>query len=171
MSRRSGTVPLLAAIIAGRMAKTKSSRAASVTVRILREADLHNGFLETLDALRPASDLAPERAAEVFRRLDGNPDCVVAVAVAGGRVVGAATLLIEHKFINQAGRAGHIEDVAVAADQQGRGIGSALIRYLLERAAEAGCYKTIIDCADDVVPFYERLGFRRRTNGMDFRHR
>ena len=177
MSRRSGTVPLLAAIIAGRMAKTKSSRAASVTVRILREADLHNGFLETLDALRPASDLAPERAAEVFRRLDGNPqasssaDCVVAVAVAGGRVVGAATLLIEHKFINQAGRAGHIEDVAVAADRQGTGIGGALIRYLLARAAEAGCYKTIIDCADDVVPFYERLGFRRRTNGMDFRHR
>ena len=132
---------------------------------------MHNGFLETLDALRPASDLAPQRAREVFRRLDGNPDCVVAVAEAGGSVVGAATLLIEHKFINQAGRAGHIEDVAVAANRQGTGIGGALIRYLLARAAEAGCYKTILDCADDVVPFYERLGFRRRTNGMDFRHR
>ena len=98
-------------------------------------------------------------------------DCVVAVAEVEGRVVGAATLLVEHKFINQAGRAGHIEDVAVAVDQQGRGVGGALIRYLLERAATAGCYKTILDCADDVVPFYERLGFRRRTNGMDFRHR
>ena len=109
--------------------------------------------------------------AEVFRRLDGNPDCVVAVAEVEGRVVGAATLLIEHKFINQAGRAGHIEDVAVAVGQQGSGVGSALIRYLLERAAAAGCYKTILDCADDVAPFYERFGFRRRTVGMDFRHR
>ena len=153
------------------MVKTSDRDGARVRVRPLREADLHNGFLETLDALRPASDLAPQRAREVFRRLDGNPDCVVAVAVAGGRVVGAATLLIEHKFINQAGRAGHIEDVAVAADRQGTGIGGALIRYLLARAAEAGCYKTILDCADDVVPFYERLGFRRHTNGMDFRHR
>ena len=143
---------------------------AAVTIRTLREGDLANGFLETLDALRPASDLAPERAREVFRRLEGNPDCVVAVAEVGGRIVGAATLLVEHKFINQAGRAGHIEDVAVAVGQQGRGIGRALIRYLLERAAEAGCYKTILDCADDVLPFYERLGFRRRTNGMDFRH-
>ena len=100
---------------------TRARQVTPVRVRPLREDDLTNGFLETLDALRPASDLAQQRAAEVFRRLDGNPDCVVAVAEAGGRVVGAATLLIEHKFINQAGRAGHIEDVAVAADRQGRG--------------------------------------------------
>lgn len=150
---------------------TRDRDGASVRIRPLREADLSNGLLETLDALRPASDLAPERAVEVFRRLDRNPDCVVAVAEVEGRVVGAATLLVEHKFINQGGRAGHIEDVAVAVGQQGRGIGQALIRYLLQCAAEAGCYKTILDCADDVLPFYERLGFRRRTNGMDFRHR
>ena len=153
------------------MLDTSSRDVVSVRVRTLRESDLGNGFLESLDALRTASDLAPERALEVFRRLERNPDCVVAVAEVDGRVVGAATLLVEHKFINQAGRAGHIEDVAVAVEQQGRGIGRALIRYLLERAREAGCYKTILDCADDVVPFYEGLGFRHRTNGMDFRHR
>ena len=153
------------------MVGTSARDAAPVRVRPLREADLGKGFLEALDALRPASDLAPERALEVFRRLDRNPDCVVAVAEVEGRIAGAATLLIEHKFINQGGVAGHIEDVAVAAGQQGRGIGSALIRYLLARAEAAGCYKTTLDCADGVMPFYRRLGFRRRTNGMDFRHR
>ena len=152
------------------VAETSACDVAPVTVRPLREGDLNNGFLEALDALRPASGLAQERAVEVFRHLERNPDCVVAVAEVDGRVVGAATLLVEHKFINQAGRAGHIEDVAVAVEQQGKGIGRALVRYLLERAAAAGCYKTILDCADDVVPFYERLGFQRRTNGMDFRH-
>ena len=153
------------------MVGTSAGVAGPVTVRPLREADLGNGFLEALDALRPASDLAPERALEVFRRLQRNPDCVVAVAEVEGRVVGAATLLIEHKFINRGGIAGHIEDVAVAAGQQGRGIGSALIRFLLARAEAAGCYKTTLDCADDVMPFYRRLGFRHRNNGMDFRHR
>ena len=151
--------------------ETSAHDAAPVRVRPLREADLGNGFLEALDALRPASGLAPERALEVFRRLDRNPDCVVAVAEVDGRIAGAATLLIEHKFINQGGVAGHIEDVAVAAGQQDRGIGSALIRYLLARAEAAGCYKTTLDCADGVMPFYQRLGFRRRSNGMDFRHR
>ena len=153
------------------MARTRASCAAPVRVRPLLEADLGNGFLEALDALRPASDLAPERALEVFRRLDRNPDCVVAVAEVDGRIAGAATLLIEHKFINRGGVAGHIEDVAVAAGQQGRGIGSALVRYLLARAEAAGCYKTTLDCADEVMPFYRRLGFRHRSNGMDFRHR
>ena len=142
-----------------------------VTVRPLREDDLSNGFLEALDALRPASDLAPERAREVFRRLQRNPDCVVAVAEADGRVAGAATLLIEHKFINRGGMVGHVEDVAVAAAQQRRGIGRALIRYLLARAAAAGCYKTILDCGDEVMPFYEGLGFHRRGNGMELLHR
>ena len=142
-----------------------------MVVRPLREADLGNGFLEALDALRPASGLAPERALEVFRRLQRNPDCVVAVAEVEGRIAGAATLLIEHKFINRGGIAGHIEDVAVAAGKQGRGIGSALIRYLLARAEAAGCYTTTLDCADDVLPFYRRLGFRHRSNGMDYRHR
>ena len=153
------------------MVETSARDAAPVRVRPLREADLGNGFLEALDALRPASGLAPERALEVFRRLDRNPDCVVAVAEVDGRIAGAATLLIEHKFINQGGVAGHIEDVAVATGQEGRGIGSALIRYLLARAEAAGCYKTTLDCADGVMPFYQRLGFRRRSNGMDFRHR
>ena len=153
------------------MARTSARDVAPVRVRPLREADLGNGFLEALDALRPASGLEPERALEVFRRLQRNPDCVVAVAEVEGRVAGAATLLIEHKFINRGGIAGHIEDVAVAAGQQGRGIGSALIRYLLARAEAAGCYKTTLDCADAVMPFYRRLGFRHRSNGMDFRHR
>ena len=153
------------------MARTTASCIASVAVRPLREGDLGNGFLEALDALRPASDLEPERALEVFRRLQRNPDCVVAVAEVDGRVAGAATLLVEHKFINRGGIAGHIEDVAVAAGQQGRGIGSALIRYLLARAEAAGCYKTTLDCTDDVMPFYRRLGFRHRSNGMDYRHR
>ena len=153
------------------MVETSARDAAPVRVRPLREADLGKGFLEALDALRPASDLALERALVVFRRLDRNPDCVVAVAEVDGRIAGAATLLIEYKFINQGGVAGHIEDVAVATGQQGRGIGSALIRYLLARAADAGCYKTTLDCADGVMPFYQRLGFRRRSNGMDFRHR
>ena len=153
------------------MAETSVRDPEPVRVRPLREADLGNGFLEALDALRPASDLEPERALEVFRRLERNPDCVVAVAEVAGRIAGAATLLIEYKFINRGGIAGHIEDVAVAAGKQGRGIGSALIRYLLARAEAAGCYKTTLDCGDDVMPFYRRLGFRHRNNGMDFRHR
>ncbi len=141
-----------------------------VIIRPLLAADLANGFLQALDALRPASGLEPEQTHAVFRRLERNPDCVVAVAELDGRVVGTATLLIEHKFIHGGGTAGHVEDVAVAADRQGRGIGRALVGYLLQRAAAAGCYKTILDCDRQLVPFYEKLGFQCRSRGMRFDH-
>ena len=141
-----------------------------LVIRPLQAADLTNGFLQALDALQPASDLEPAVAQAVFRRLDGNPDCVVAVAELGGRVAGAATLWIEHKFIHRGGRAGHIEDVAVATHRQGQGIGRALVDYLLQRAAAAGCYKTMLYCDDRLLPFYQKLGFHRRNAALRFDH-
>ena len=65
---------------------------------------------------------------------------------------------------------GSIEDVAVAVDQQGAGIGRALINHLLARAQAANCYKTVLYCEDEVLPFYAKIGFRRTTNGMRYDH-
>lgn len=139
-------------------------------VRELRKDDLRNGFLETLDALRPASGIDPAAAAAVFERLQRSPDTIVAVAEQDGRIVGAGTLHLLPKFLHGGSTAGQVEDVAVAAGRQGSGVGSAVIRYLLSRAQQAGCYKTVLYCEDGVMPFYGKLGFRRTTNGMRFDH-
>ncbi|MDA7939954.1 MAG: GNAT family N-acetyltransferase [Nitrosopumilus sp.] len=139
-------------------------------VRRLRREDLQNGFLESLDALRPASGIDPGRAEEIFERIDSDPMYVVAVAEEGGRVIGATTLVIEQKFIHEGGLVGHIEDVAVSRGAQGRGAGTAILRYLLEEAGRRGCYKTILDCAEDVMPFHARLGFKPGVNQMRLDH-
>jgi glucosamine-phosphate N-acetyltransferase len=39
------------------------------------------------------------------------------------------------------GRVGHIEDIAVAADQQGKKLGLRIIETLDDLANMAGCYK------------------------------
>jgi len=41
---------------------------------------------------------------------------------------------------------------------------------LLECAKEKNCYKTILDCKDDVKQFYERIGFKRESNDMRYDH-
>lgn len=143
---------------------------AGLCVRELREDDLRNGFPETLDALRPTSGIDPAAAAAVFERLRRNPDTIVAVAEQDGRIVGAGTLHLLRKFLYGGSVAGHVEDVAVAAGRQGSGVGSAVVRYLLSRARQAGCYKTVLYCEDGLMPFYGKLGFRRTTNGMRFDH-
>lgn len=148
----------------------KSNNMNKVKVRELQKEDLFNGFLSSLDSLRQASNIERNTAEKIFDRIQNNPDHIIAVAEQDGKVVGAATLLIESKFIHNGGMVGHIEDVAVDKNFQGQKIGEKIINYLLECAENRGCYKTILDCSDDVKPFYEKLGFRYNANALRFDH-
>jgi len=134
---------------------------------IIRECtalDLSNGFLATLANLADV-DMTTEEAREVFRSRLRN-GIRTYVALAGDQIVGTVTLLVERKFIHRGGLVGHIEDVAAHPDYQNRGIASALVRHATEEARRLGCYKVILSCFDRLVPFYERLGFRRHDTGM-----
>jgi len=139
-------------------------------IRELRKEDLWNGFLTTLDSLRQASDIDRNKAEEIFEKINSNPDHIVAVAELDGKIVGSTTLLIETKFIHKGGLVGHIEDVAVDKNFQGQKIGGKIMKYLLEFAKNRGCYKTILDCTDDVKQFYEKLGFKHIANELRFDH-
>lgn len=141
-----------------------------VKVRELKKDDLFNGFLTTLDSLRQTSNIKKQVAEEIFDKINSNPDHIIAVAVADGKVVGSTTLLIETKFIHQGGIVGHIEDVVVDKDYQGKGIGRQIILYLLDIAEKRGCYKTVLDCKDDVKKFYEGIGFKHESNGLRYDH-
>jgi glucosamine-phosphate N-acetyltransferase len=139
-------------------------------IRELRKEDLWNGFLTTLDSLRQASDIDQNKAEEIFEKINSNPDHVIVVAELDGKIVGSTTLLIETKFIHGGGLVGHIEDVVVDKNFQGQKIGEKIMKYLLEFAKNRGCYKTILDCTDDVKPFYEKLGFKHIANELRFDH-
>ena len=141
-----------------------------IIIREIEEDDLENGFLETLDFLRNASDLDKNKANEILKKIKQNPNHIIHVATDGEKIVGSTTLLIEQKFIHDGGLVGHIEDVVVRKDYEGKGIGIKLVTSLLERAKEKNCYKTILDCKDDVKQFYERIGFKRESNGMRYDH-
>lgn len=141
-----------------------------IIVRKILESDLDSGFLESLDSLRKASDLDKNKAKEILKKINQNPDHAIFVAQHQGRIIGSTTLLIEQKFIHDGGKVGHIEDVVVLKEFQSKGIGVIIIKAVLEYAKSQGCYKTILDCDDSVRPFYEKLGFARHSNGMRYDH-
>ena len=141
-----------------------------IIIREIEEDDLENGFLETLDFLRNASDLDKNKANEILKKIKQNPNHIIYVAIDNKKIVGSTTLLIEQKFIHDGGLVGHIEDVVVRKDYEGKGIGIKLVMSMLERAKEKNCYKTILDCKDDVKQFYEKIGFKRESNGMRYNH-
>ena len=137
-------------------------------IRELRKDDLMNGFLTTLDSLRQTSDIEQSKAEKIFEEINSNSDHIIVVAESDGKIVGTATILIELKFIHGGGLVGHIEDVVVDKNSQGQKIGEKIMKYLIEFAKNRGCYKTILDCTDDVKPFYEKLGFKHIANELRF---
>jgi glucosamine-phosphate N-acetyltransferase len=135
-----------------------------IIVRELTAQDLSEGFLESLASLAEVR-LTPPQALEVLRNRQ-RAGVRTYVARMQGQVVGTATLLLEQKFIHGGGLVGHIEDVAVRGEYQGRGVGSALVQHATEEARKRGCYKVILDCFEHLVPFYGRLGYRRHNFGL-----
>ena len=136
-----------------------------IKIRDIVESDIENGFLESLDSLKPASNLDRKTALDILKRIIDNPDHIIHIAEIDGKVVGSTTLFVEQKF-----KVGHIEDVVVSKEFEGKGIGMKLVVSLLEKAEAMNCYKTILDCKKELIPFYERIGFKQESNQMRYNH-
>ncbi len=140
------------------------------TIRKLEKEDFQKGFLNSLDTLREASNISKEKALEIFNLIQSNPNHIIVVAEINDRIIGSTTLLIEPKFIHQGGFVGHIEDVVVSKEFQGNQIGEKIVKYTLELAKKHNCYKTILNCSDEVKQFYEKIGFKYHSNEFRFDH-
>ena len=136
-------------------------------IREIKPADLANGFLDTLENLSDTGGLSPEAALKILAVMRRNSNHHVFVAVrAGGQVIATTTLYVEQKFIHRGGLVGHIEDVAVRKDCEGKGVGGSIVMAAVERAKKLGCYKCILDCRAGLVGFYQGLGFAKHDEGM-----
>ena len=139
-------------------------------IRKIIETDLENGFLESLDNLRQTSNLEQSSVRDILKKILDNENHIIHVAELNGKIVGSTTLLIEQKFIHAGGFVGHIEDVVVNKEFEGQGIGMKLVLSLLDVAKERKCYKTILNCENKLIPFYEKIGFKQKSTEMRFDH-
>ncbi|KAI6086482.1 acetyltransferase [Hypoxylon rubiginosum] len=138
------------------------------TARSLRLADYDAGFLDCLRVLTTVGEISKEQFAERYQWMSSQDTYYVLVIEDKGKIVGTGALLVERKFIHSLGLVGHIEDIAVAKDQQGKKLGLRLIQALDFIAEKVGCYKTILDCSEANEGFYVKCGFRRA--GLEMAH-
>ncbi|KAF7257227.1 hypothetical protein EG68_05726 [Paragonimus skrjabini miyazakii] len=89
--------------------------------------------------------------------------------ISSNQIIAAATLVIERKFIHSCAKRGHIEDLVVCSEYRGNNFGKFLVEALVAIGKHRGCYKISLDCKDDKVRFYERIGFVRLNNVMYLR--
>ena len=106
----------------------------------------------------------PDRNA--LERIVASETTTLFVARVDGRVDGALALAI---YRIPTGVRAWIEDVVVAPDARGRGIGQALVEQALQRAAEAGA--TTVDLTsrpsrEAANRLYQRIGFEQRATNV-----
>jgi GNAT superfamily N-acetyltransferase len=73
---------------------------------------------------------------------------IVVVDKQSDQIVGVGGVFVERKFLRGLASCGHIEDIAVDKQQQGKKIGLRIIQALTGISETAGCYKTILNCSD-----------------------
>lgn len=109
---------------------------------------------------------------EAFDRVASTANIDLMVAEQNGEVVGCFQLCFLPGISSQGATRALIEDVRVASDLRGSGIGKQMLRWALDEAQARGCkvfelltHHTRVDAQR----FYERLGFARSHVGMTIR--
>jgi glucosamine-phosphate N-acetyltransferase len=121
----------------------KSSLPSSYTVRPAHASDYHRGFLTVLATLT-STPIIPfsEFSAQVeAMRACKDTYYILVICDKDGWVMGTGSLIVERKFIHGLGLVGHVEDISVRRDQQGKKLGLKLIQALEGIGKAVGCYK------------------------------
>lgn len=106
---------------------------------------------------------------EAFEQIGNDPNHELIVAELDGEVVGTLHLMFLPSISFQGGLRAQVESVRVDGKVRGQGIGSAMMKWAVEKARARGAHLvqlTTHRSREDAHRFYERLGFTKSHVGM-----
>lgn len=138
-------------------------------LRRVQPQDLDRGYFDVLGALTVAPPPSFRDFAERIELMESH-DIHVFVVVDRERdkIAGTLSIIIEPKFARNLAFVGHVEDVAVHIEYQGKSLGQRLIRHACEFAQSRKCYKVILDASESNGGFYEKCGFVKKETQYRF---
>ena len=141
-----------------------------IIFRPLQQGDYEKGFCQLLGQLTVVGNITEQAFNDrlALCHASGLIHTIVGEFVEQKKIVAAATLMVEPKFIRDCSFVGHIEDVVVDKEMRGRKLGERVMKECLRVAQERKCYKVILDCAEHNVGFYEKLGFVKKELQMRY---
>lgn len=144
-------------------------------VRELEKGDYYNSYLELLEQLTTVNkeDITYNDFSNFIDNINSAYNHKVFVCVidtdtdidmSNEIIVATATVFVEQKLIHNMGKVGHIEDVVCHENYRGQKIGKFIIDYCSNYCFKNGCYKSILDCSQSNIGFYNSCGFK--NNGF-----
>ncbi|MDL1911044.1 GNAT family N-acetyltransferase [Chloroflexi bacterium CFX6] len=131
-------------------------------VRLLAEDELGNRRERYEDPL-------PGSYFEAFELIENDPNHELIVAELNGEVIGTLHLMFLPSISYRGGLRAQVESVRVEGRYRDRGIGSEMMKWVVERARGRGAHLiqlTSHKSREEAHRFYERLGFTKSHVGM-----
>lgn len=141
-----------------------------IQIKELEKDDLIDSFFDTLSNLTEIGKDVYNKgfSQKIFEEIRKSSNIKIFVAIKDTDIVGSITAIIEQKFIHNGGKICHIEDVVTRKGFQNLGIGSLLVKKVLQLARQEKCYKVILNCSEYNSSFYIKLGFYKQDIGMRY---
>ena len=119
-----------------------------------------------LSQLTDAPEINNEKFKKIISKLNNNHQ--IFVYIKDDNIVGMITILIETKLIHNGSSVAHIEDLVVDKNYQKLGIAKKLIDFSVNYINNSinKCYKIILDCKKELIPFYNKFEFEERNIQM-----
>lgn len=132
--------------------------------------------LVAADAIREVAETVPGDGGDVaaeyvtaFDEIAADPRQLLLVGELAGAVVATCQLTFIRQLVYRGGLIAQVESVRTAEQLRGRGIGQALLEYVIAESRRRGAVRLQLTTNNqrvDAHRFYERLGFVRSHVGM-----
>lgn len=111
----------------------------------------------------------PTSYIKAFEAITTDPNNELIVACDGHEVIGVQQITFTPYITHQGGWRATIEGVRTSTSVRGKGVGTKLIKWAIQRAEERGCHLVQLTTdkkRPDALRFYERLGFKATHEGL-----
>jgi len=128
--------------------------------------DFDKGFFELINYFTRHLKKDSKELAQKNIHLFNNDFIKTLVVEYNNKIIGTVKIFLETKIHNNLRKVGHIEDFIIDEKYRKAGLGSHLLRKLVEIGRENDCYKIILECSQDTAYFYEKAGFVKKGTEM-----
>ncbi|KAJ3638759.1 hypothetical protein MTP99_002093 [Tenebrio molitor] len=131
-------------------------------VRPLQIEDYDKGYLQILTQLTAVGNVSRPDFERQYRNMQKSGGYYITVIedTRNKRIIGAATLVTEFKFIHNCALRARLEDVVVNNTYRGKQLGKLIVLTVSLLSKKLGCYKMSLDCRDPLIPFYKSIGYK-----------
>ena len=126
--------------------------------------DVKISYLKLLTQLALTHDIETDLFINNINKIYENG--IIYIAYEDKNIIASGTVFIETKIIHTGKNVAHIEDIVVDNQYRKLGISTKIIELIKQFSFMNNCYKCILDCHSDLIPFYKKNGFINKNTQM-----